>query len=276
MMRNSFIHKALMLLCVVIVSCASNGEEEALKELMSKPIKSTTEIPQGKYNAKTLARLYMDQELAMNEVLIHKLELTAEHAFEKQLATFEDEELGFFQDFGNMFAYIVRSDESLKEEWKLKQGKYFSELSAKADYPNLTKAHAQDVNNLRKQFEKGLNSIVETNASTQPIHVDRVDLSGMVAHARNNVAFELVESILGKLGIAAIITSALALFIGQRAGGVIASILLFIFSIIASNWNDRRVISGIREQYHHRKVSYDDLRKSLNNQTMETYQPWLK
>lgn len=275
-MWNNLLYKALLLLCFFIVSCNSNEEEKTLKELMSKPIESTTKIPQGKYNAKALARLYMEQELSMNASLVERLEATADQAFEKQLSTFEDEELGFFQDFVNMFSYIVRSDESLKEEWKLKQGKYFSGLSAKADYPNLTKAHAQDVNNLRKQFEESLSSIAVTNASTQQVNVARVDLSGMVTHARNNIAIGFVDSILSKLGIAAIVTSILSLLIGQRAGMVIATVLVLLISVVASMWNDNRVINGIRKQYQHKKVSYVSLKKTLDDQTIKTYQPWLR
>jgi lipoprotein len=275
-MRSSFIYKVLMLLSLSLISCKSDDGGEALKEQMDKPIESVAKIPEGRYDAKVLAKLYMDQELAMNAALVRRLEDAANNAFEKQLSTFEDEELGFFKDLGNMFAYILRSDKSLKEEWKLKQGKYFSELSAKSEYPILMKEHAKDVNLLRQQFASNMNSIVAADASSQQVHVPNIDLSGMVEHARNNVAFELVENALEFFGIVAVLGSLLALIFGKKGGVIVAAILVLLLGAIASWWNDRRVLNGLREQYSHKNVSYDSLRESLDDQTVKTYQPWLK
>lgn len=278
MMRTKYLFLLVYLLCFSLIACQSD-EAKVLKARLEAPLSVQAKPILGRYSTEALAKLYRDQELAMNHAFVQQLETSANEAFERQLAAFEDEELGFFEDYFNMLAYVFKSDEQLKEEWKLKSGKYFSELRAQAGLPVQASRYTREVNQLRNQFQKGLQSAPEVDVTQQHVAMPQVDLSGMVTHTRNNLVFELGEEVLSYFGIPVLIIlvlGALGMSIGEGTAGILALILTLILGIWASMWNDSKVIDGLRTQYKQQSVSYRNLQQQLDEQTYKTYEEWIK
>lgn len=274
-MRNKCIYLLLLLLSLSLVTCRSD-EAKGLRAKLSAPLSVKPQRITGQYDVSALARLYRDQELAMNRAFVKSLEESANGAFERQLEAFEDGEMGFFKDYINMFAYIFKSEETLKDEWNLKSGKYFSELNAKADFPRISQQYTRDVNLLRGQFQRDLSIAPEIQVSNLQVQVSKVDLSGMVEHTSNNIKLELVDSLLEGFGIASLIALAVGALAGQMVGEIIAIIVTLGIGAAGSYWNDKRVMDGLREQYKQESVSYQALQKELDEATRKTYDAWIR
>ena len=98
-----------------LISCKSE-KEKRLRAHIQQEITTSHSIKAGS-NPRTLVQMYKQQEHAMNKNFVHKLEQSANKAFKRQLDRFEDEELGLFKDYKNMFVYLYSSSATLEREW---------------------------------------------------------------------------------------------------------------------------------------------------------------
>lgn len=270
---NNRLLPLLFLLLLCFPSC-KDKEVEALKSAQQTPYTVKVSEARGTSDKHTLARTCRDQELAMNQAFVRSLEESANGAFERQLKKFEDEEFGFFTDLGYMFTWIFKLRETLEEEWKLKEGRYFSDLNTRAEFPLLARRYRDDVTALRRQFTTRLGQAKDVSVTDLEVQTAEVHLDGMIDHARNNLVFEVSQSILEFLSIGLLIAF-LVSFIAPGVGQIVWFVIALILSVVFSMWNDNKAIESIREQYHHKQVSYDGLLKRLNQQTERTYAPWI-
>ncbi len=273
-MRNkTFLFLLVTMGFLCLISCKSE-KEKRLRAHIQQEITTSHRIKAGS-NPRTLVQMYKQQEHAMNKNFVHKLEQSANKAFKRQLDRFEDEELGLFKDYKNMFVYLFSSSATLEREWKLKSGHYFSPLETRAEFQKISNKYAQDVNTLRRQMWANLSRHNGTDLNKQSIPDTHINLKSMTSHARNNIAIEVTEEILEVTLIAWLV----ALLVGTVAPGVgnaIGFLIGLILSVVASIWNDNHVISKLEEQYQEQKVSYDKLLLQLDQQTDRTYAPWTK
>lgn len=258
-----------IILTISIASCNDKDAKE-LKEKLSKPI----EVPTASQTlSKASIKQYRDAELAYNERYVADLKKTLDNSFEKQLDNFQDNELGFFSSFENMFDYIFMSKEKFEDSWKVKSTKYFNSLDIENDALDCYESYITDVSAIRSNFyqkkhSNSLPSMEKLDLPTQDIY-----LGDIKAHSRNNLLIEVgVEALVWILVL--LILFIVSLIVAVPTGGLslIVTIITIIVSVILSIANDRKLLNSLREQNTVvMEADYSAILKSLNKNTYKFY-----
>jgi hypothetical protein len=94
---------------------------------------------------------YINDELTMNKKFVNNLKNYLDNAFENQLKRFEDEELGFTSNIGNMFSAVFSSDK-LQEKYTIRSKKYFDNMEIEQQTYNMGNKYLKNVTLLRNSY----------------------------------------------------------------------------------------------------------------------------
>ena len=111
-------YKWLFILVLLFLYSCSDEEDDKLRESIKEEIaiSATDSISTNKI---ITIEQYKDVELAFNKKYIKDLRSLIEGSFEKQLDSFDDEELGFWASYGYMIDYLFKSDQEWEDEMLL-------------------------------------------------------------------------------------------------------------------------------------------------------------
>ncbi len=258
-----------IILAISTVSCTDKDAKE-LKEKLSKPIVVPTA---NRKLSKASIKQYRDAELAYNERYVADLKKTLDNSFEKQLDNFDDNELGFFSSYGNMFDYIFMCKEKFEDSWKVKSTKYFNSLDIENDALDCYDSYIKDVSAIRSNFYQkkhsdSLPSMAKLDLPTQDIY-----LGDIKTHSRNNLIIEVgVEALVWILVL--LVLFIISLIVAVPTGGLslIVTIITIIVSVILSMANDKKLLNSLREQNTVvMEADYSAILKSLNENTYKFY-----
>ena len=120
--------RLLIGLCAVLLALYSCSDKEAedLRSSLSKEYVSPQSIKELSSGSKAQ---YILMEKNINQQYVRQLDSLINTGFERQLKKFEDQELGVWASYGNMFSWLFKSKQSWEEELKLKSSKYFNSIT---------------------------------------------------------------------------------------------------------------------------------------------------
>ncbi|MEE0889792.1 MAG: hypothetical protein U0L57_06245 [Bacteroidales bacterium] len=257
----------------VFVGC-SNEKEDKLKEKFSQELEVTKQYKRGK-SSRAVAQQYVEMEQNLNNKFVNDLNELIDNSFEKKLEKFEDEELGFFSNYGYMFDYIFKDEAKWQEELRLKSNKYFNNLDLEQEIALLYKNHVDEINKLRSSFYQTKRTVNMPESINLDLPKENVDLMGMKNHTGNNMLIEFATGALVWIFILFIVII-LALTIGWVLPGanlIIAGITIVV-SIILSIRNDNKVLDSFREQKTEITLDYESILNDLNKNTIKFYEKY--
>lgn len=258
-----------IILAISMISC-TDKEAKKLKEKISKPI----EVPTTSHKlSKASIKQYRDAELAYNERYVADLKNTLDNSFEKQLDIFEDNELGFFSSYENMFDYIFMSREKFDDNWKVKATKYFNSLDIENDALDCYESYIKDVSAIRSNFYQKKNSDSLPSMAKLELPTQDIYLGDIKTHSRINLIIEVgVEALVWIFVL--LILFIVSLIVAVPTGGLslIVTIITIIVSAILSMANDKKLLNSLREQNTVvMDANYSAILKSLNENTYKFY-----
>ena len=265
---------ALLLLStlVLLFNSCSDDNAEALKEHLQAGY--TLSVNPKKLSSGSKAQ-YIQLEKTINQSYVKDLDSIVNTSFERQLEKFEDEELGVWSSYMNMFSWLFKSKQTWDDEMIVLSNKYFNTLDINQEQHALYMKYIDDIENIRKQFIKtnSLPSYTQINLPSEKITLD--SFSG---HTRNNLVIEFGSELFSWfLGFA--IVQIVLLFVDKIAGpwgcliDVIVFIVIIIISVIMANSNDSKLIDSLKEQQT-QTIKYDsgNILKSLDENTIIFYE----
>ena len=218
---------------------------------------------------------YRELELKRNAAFVESLNELVANGFEKQLERFEDEELGFWAGYGNMFGYLFRSKEKWEDKLRLESDKYFSTLEIEQEANELYMEHVAYVKQLRERLKKKKNMEISEPLITLP--QQDIYLGDLRSHSGTNVLIEMgtiIAEWLLRIFIVWII-GLICVFI-PVVGWIITiatTVLSIIGSIIVTGVNDNKLINSIREQQEVTlTVDSEEILNKLNKETIYFYE----
>lgn len=263
-----------LLLCLLALFVTSCGDDKA--NVLKQHVQSdyTITLNEKKLSSGSKAQ-YIQLEKTINQTYVSDLDSLLNTAFDRQLEKFEDEELGVWAGYMNMFSWLFKSKQSWDDEMNVLSNKYFNALDINQEQHALFEKYLNDLGNLRRQFlvKNGFPSFTQIDLPEETI-----SLGLLSDHTRNNVVIEL-GSELFEWFLAFIITQIVLLFVDKIVGpwgciiDISVAIILMIVSIVMSNSNDSKLVDSLKEQ-HSQSVQIDNsnLIKSLNNNTIHFYE----
>lgn len=257
------------ILMLALCSCTDN-DATTLKHKLSKPIEPPT--ASHSLTRSTIAQ-YRDAELAYNERYMLDLKRTLDNSFKKQLDKFEDNELGFFSSYANMFNYIFMSRQKFEDSWKVKSSKYFNSLDIENDALDCYQVYIKNVSAIRGNFYRQQNNQSLPAMAKLDLPSQDIYLGNIKEHSRNNLLIEVgVEALVWLLIL--LIVFILSLIFTVPTGGIslIATVLTIIISVILSIANDKKMLNSLREQNTViMEADYSAILKTLNDNTYQFY-----
>jgi hypothetical protein len=213
---------------------------------------------------------YINDELTMNKKFVNNLKNYLDNAFENQLKRFEDEELGFTSNIGNMFSAVFSSDK-LQEKYTIRSKKYFDNMEIEQQTYNMGNKYLKNVTLLRSHFyEKSENQSLPS-IQVLRLPTNEVDLSGLEQHSKNSLLIEIGSELFIGMFVMLII-GVICFFVGFEAPPTwFVTIITIVISIGLSMWNDSKLIDSIREQKVEFNIDYDSILKNLNENTVKFY-----
>lgn len=257
----------------VFVGC-SNEKEDKLKEKFSQELEVTKQYKRGK-SSRAVAQQYIEMEQNLNLRFVNQLQELVDSSSEKKLEKFEDEELGFFSNYGYMFDYIFKNEAKWQEELRLKSNKYFNNLDLEQEVAFLYKNHVDEINKLRSSFYQTKRTVNMPESISLDLPKENVDLMGMKDHTGNNMLIEFATGALVWIFILFIVII-LALTIGwvlPVVNLIIAGITIII-SIILSIRNDNKVLDSLRKQQTEITLDYESILNDLDKNTVKFYEKY--
>lgn len=212
---------------------------------------------------------YINDELTMNKKFVNNLKNYLDNAFENQLKRFEDEELGFTSNIGNMFSAF--SSDKLQEKYTIRSKKYFDNMEIEQQTYNMGNKYLKNVTLLRSHFyEKSENQSLPS-IQVLRLPTNEVDLSGLEQHSKNSLLIEIGSELFIGMFVMLII-GVICFFVGFEAPPTwFVTIITIVISIGLSMWNDSKLIDSIREQKVEFNIDYDSILKNLNENTVKFY-----
>lgn len=261
---------------VILCSC-SNKESEDLRNNLRKEYSATQSIKNLSSGSKAQ---YIMMEKNINQQYAKQLDSLINTGFDRQLANFEDEELGVWSSYANMFSWLFKSKQSWEDELKLKSTKYFNSLDLEQEQNALYVQYVSKIKNLRQQFV----SQDQLPKYTQfDLPKENISLAALSAHSRDNIGIEIIGELLGTklfswfLGFC--ITWLVVTVLGLPAGppgwliSLITFIIMIVISIVISNHNDVKLIDQLRAQhYETTEIDGNKLLEELNKNTISFYE----
>lgn len=266
----------ILMIFTLFASC-NNSESEELRQSLRKEYTS----PEGYKNLSSGSKAqYIAMEKRINKKYVNDLDSLINSGFERQLEEFEDNELGVWSGYMNMFSWLFKSKQSWDDEMLLLSNRYFNSLDIKQDHHSLYLSYTQKIKNLRKQF---IASQKLPDFHTIDLPEEEISLTRLVDYTRNNIGIEVIGELLGTklfswfLGF--IITWVLVTLIGLPKGppGWVVSLLSFIIVIVVSTimsiHNDNKLLNQIKEQHSDMSIiDSQELLEELDSNTMKFYE----
>lgn len=266
----------ILMILTFFASC-KNSESGELRQKLSKEYTS----PEVYKNLSSGSKAqYIDMEKRINKKYINDLDSLINSGFERQLEEFEDNELGVWSGYMNMFSWLFKSKQSWDDEMLLLSNRYFNSLDIKQEHHSLFLSYTQKIKNLRKQF---IASQKLPDFHTLDLPEEEISLTQLTDYTRNNIGIEVIGELLGTelfswfLGF--IITWVLATLIGLPTGssGWVVSLLSFIIVIVVSTimsiYNDNKLLSQLKEQHSDMSlIDSQELLEELDSNTVKFYE----
>ena len=275
--------KICFIVILLLVTCGcDNKESKELKKSLQKEYSSPHEI---KKLSSGIKAQYIQMEGAINKRYVKNLDSLINHSFDIQLARFEDRELGIWNGYMNMFAWIFKSREAWEEELILIGNKYFNNLDIQQSQYELYQVYTSQIKELRDQF------IFKSNLpSYTPINLpsEEISIESLISHSGKNLGGEIIDLsadifleltiVKGVLiGFLTWLLGLIGITLSRKVLGIIIGVILFLLgligSIIYTNHNDNILIKNLKDQ-HEQTVSIDTnlLLQNLNNNTIHFYE----
>ena len=243
-------YKWLFILVLLFLYSCSDEEDDKLRESIKEEIaiSATDSISTNKI---ITIEQYKDVELAFNKKYIKDLRSLIEGSFEKQLDSFDDEELGFWASYGYMIDYLFKSDQEWEDEMLLKSQKYFSTLDIEQDANSLFESYVNEINRLRSRFVESNNYRKVPQFQSFNLPDRQINIMGLKKHA---VAF-------------------ISFVIGLAKPPVwIATVIMIILSCILTYRNDNKLLDSLRAQESSIIIDYNSINKTLDANTSAFYE----
>lgn len=271
------LHLLITLIFVIILSSCKNNDEIKLKEHLQEEYTLTKSDKKLSSGSKAI---YIQMEESLNKRYVQELDSLVNTYFDRQIEKFEDQELGVWNSYMNMFSWMFKSKDSWDRELLLISKKYFNNLDNIQEQNQLYNAYAKQIKDLREQFLKTENLPEFTQIN---IPSEDISLAKLVEHSRNNIGIEIIGEFLGGSIFAWLLgifltwfcVAILGLF-GGPPGWVVTVIAIIIgigVSVILTSVNDSKLIDNLREQ-HEKNIIIDNnsLLNTLNENTIHFYQ----
>lgn len=258
-------------LSLLMISCKDKNSTALKDKLQSEYIQSDkmTTLSSGSKVQ------YMQMEKSINQQYIKDLDSLVNTGFARQLKQFENEELGVLPSYKNMFFWFFKSKQSWDDAMIVMSNKYFNSLDVIQEQHTLYLEYVKNIKEMRQQFlsSKGLPSYTQIDLPSETITLDAFS-----NHSRNNLIIEFGTELFGWL-LGLVLAQIILLFIDKIIGpwGCLIDITVFIIiivvSVFISSSNDTKLIESLKNQ-HSQTVRYDyeNLLKSLNNNTAKFYE----
>lgn len=260
---------------LILASCKDKTEEVELRSLVYGKDSVEMTGSRGKVGDVVVAQ-YRELELKRNTAFVESLNELVANGFEKQLERFEDEELGFWAGYGNMFGYLFRSKEKWEDKLRLESDKYFSTLEIEQEANELYMEHVAYVKQLRERFTRTKNMEISEPLITLP--QQDIYLGDLRSHSGTNVLIEVGTNIAEwLLRICIVWIIGLVCVVIPPPIGLIISIATTVLSIIGSiiviGMNDNKLINSIREQQEVTLTGdCEEILNKLNKETIHFYE----
>jgi hypothetical protein len=266
----------VLIIFTLFTSC-KDSESEELRQNLNKEY--TTSLSHKELSSGSKAQ-YIQMEMIINQTYVKDLDSLINTGFERQLEEFEDNELGVWSGYMNMFSWLFKSKQSWDDEMSLLSNRYFNSLDIRQDHHSLYLSYTHKIKNLRKQF---IVSQKLPDFQTIDLPEEEISLTRLADYTRNNIGIEVIGELLGTklfswfLGF--IITWVLVTLIGLPTGppGWVVSLLSFIIVIVVSTimsiHNDNKLLNQIKEQHSDMSIiDSQELLKELDSNTMMFYE----
>ena len=211
----------------------------------------------------------------MNQAYVRSLDSILNTAFDRQIETFEENELGVIAGYKHMFSWLFQSKQSWDDDMKVLSNKYFNNLDIQQEQHALYTSYVTDIKNLREQFitANGLPAYTQIDLPS-----DKITLESLSDHTRNNILIEFSTQLF-EWFIGFIILQIILLFVDKIAGpfgcliDIIVFIIIIVISVLMSNSNDSKLMDSLREQ-HMESVEFnsDNLLNTLDANTIKFYE----
>jgi hypothetical protein len=264
----------LLFLCIVFFSC-SNSEEEKLRAKMSE--EATLVHKDSRNLSQIQISQYKDLELNANKEYVKELKNQVDSSFEKQLETFEDEELGVIAGYKYMFKYIFMNEDEWTDLQIQLADRYFNSLNTEQTALQLSMSHSKEVKDIRIKY-KGINASTAPKLTVLNLPNSNIYLGSLLNHSRNNVAIEISTTILDYL-LGILLFWIVVNIIGYAASGpvgcivsIVSFVIMLTISVCLTNYNDNLLLESLRKQKQENTVNYDKILKDLNTNTINFYE----
>lgn len=273
---NRLIYLLLILGSFLLASCADKEADELRKHLQ-KNYKLSGKIKNLSSGSKVQ---YIQMEESINKQYIKELDSLINTAFERQLKQFEDDELGIWASYMNMFSWLFKSKQVWDDEMIVLSNKYFNTIDILQEQHILYLDYTKRISELRNQFIESKNIPAYSQID---LPSEKISLDSFSVHARNNIGIEVIGELLGTklfswfLGF--VITWILVTILGLPTGppgwliSALAFIIMLITSIVMSINNDNKLMRQIKEQHQQTlQIDTEALYRSLNENTANFYE----
>lgn len=264
-------YKWLFILVLLFLYSCSDEEDDKLRESIKEEIaiSATDSISTNKI---ITIEQYKDVELAFNKKYIKDLRSLIEGSFEKQLDSFDDEELGFWASYGYMIDYLFKSDQEWEDEMLLKSQKYFSTLDIEQDANSLFESYVNEINRLRSRFVESNNYRKVPQFQSFNLPDRQINIMGLKKHAERNLIIEIGEGFL-KWFLVVTVVAFISFVIGLAKPPVwIATVIMIILSCILTYRNDNKLLDSLRAQESSIIIDYNSINKTLDANTSAFYE----
>lgn len=262
----------LSIILSFFVGACSDKKSEDLKTHIQ--AEYTTPTKKKKLTSGSKA-LYLETEQSMNQAYVRSLDSILNTAFDRQIETFEENELGVIAGYKHMFSWLFQSKQSWDDDMKVLSNKYFNNLDIQQEQHALYTSYVTDIKNLREQFitANGLPAYTQIDLPS-----DKITLESLSDHTRNNILIEFSTQLF-EWFIGFIILQIILLFVDKIAGpfgcliDIIVFIIIIVISVLMSNSNDSKLMDSLREQ-HMESVEFnsDNLLNTLDANTIKFYE----
>lgn len=267
-----------LLCCVVLLfpSCVNRETKELRNKLSSEYGQTVGDLPSNQ----VILSKYRDVELAENKYFVSKLNEIIQGSFEKQIASFDDSELGFFKSYKYMAYRLLRGKEHNRDFWHVKTKLYFSNLHIRQDAYNAFLKYNERVKQLRTSYLNDSGYLLPADAVLKELNLpdQSISLAYFDQYSLNNIFIEFGADIAGWLLVLAL-GAILSIFGTVKKGkakekivSAVAFVVIFLISLIATTKNDNKLLSSIREQGTEiNTVNFDDIQNTLDSNTIDFY-----
>lgn len=255
----------LLLLCLLILTSCKDKEAIVLKEFVHSQYSA---VPTAEKLSTGSKVQYMQMEQYISEQYVEKLEQLVDSAFERQLQRFEDEQLGVWGSYSNMFSWLFTSRQAWDDKMRVLSQRYFTTLDINQQQYQLYREYISKIGNIRTQFIAARSLPAYTQLD---LPSSKISLDFLAEHSRNNLVIEFGTELFSWL-LAFIIVQFVLLFVDKIAGhwGCLIDIIVFVIilatSVIMTTINDSKLIASLRSQYNQSELHYnsEEIVKSLN------------